>query len=161
MSLISLIAAVDEQLGIGKDNQLLCHQSADLQYFKKVTMGKPIIMGRKTFESIGKPLPGRTNIVLSRDNKHPIDGVIVVSSLDAALDKLNGVPEVMIIGGGELFNQAIPVAKRIYLTIIHHHFNADTFFPEVDESIWRCTETTMYEHDDKNPYDMTFKVYER
>jgi len=159
MSIISLIAAVDENFGLGKNNQLLCHLPADLAHFKKNTMGKPIIMGRKTFESIGKPLPGRLNIVLSK--KVPkFEGSEVYTSLTSAMERLKGVAEVMIIGGAELFGEALPLANRIYLTRIHHQFDADVFFPHFCEKSWHCLEEVFHPADEKNQYSMTFCVYE-
>lgn len=160
MTIISMIAAIDEGNGLGVDNQLLCHLPADLQHFKNTTMGKPIIMGRSTFESIGKPLPGRLNVVLSRTVKH-IDGTVVVDSLDKAIAEASTATEIMIIGGADLFNQSLKRASRLYITRIHHHFTADVFFPDIDQKIWLCTEKVFREHDEKNKYDMTFYTYER
>ncbi|QRN04855.1 dihydrofolate reductase [Legionella sp. MW5194] len=160
MTLISLIAAVDENRGLGKNNQLLCHLPADLAHFKKITMGKPIIMGRKTFASIGRPLPGRLNIVLSR-TESMIPGVVTVSSLPKALEQVSEFPEAMIIGGADLFEQALPLASRLYLTVIHHLFDADVFFPLWNANEWCCLETLSRQADDKNPYDVTFYSYER
>ncbi|KTC99362.1 dihydrofolate reductase [Legionella erythra] len=160
MPMISLIAAVDEHRGLGKNNQLLCHLPADLAHFKQVTMGKPIIMGRKTFVSIGRPLPGRLNIVLSR-TESAIPGVVAVSSLSEALKQVSEFPEAMIIGGAELFEQALPLASRLYLTVIHHRFDADVFFPCLDESEWSCLEALPRQADEKNQYNLTFCYYER
>lgn len=160
MTSISLVVAIDEQNGLGKDNQLLCHLPADLKHFKTLTMGKPIIMGRNTYDSIGKPLPGRTNIVMSRSNVQ-IEGVELVSSLAEALALVADVPEAMIIGGAKVFEQALALASKIYLTLIHHQFEADVFFPKLDESVWHCTESTFRPRDEKNSYDMTFCCYER
>jgi dihydrofolate reductase len=159
MPIISLIAALDEAGGIGHNNQLLCHLPADLQYFKSTTMGKPIIMGRKTFESIGKPLPGRENIILSR-TLNKISGALVIDSLDKALVCLEDAPEIMIIGGEKIYNQAISIASRLYITRIHHHFNADAFFPTIRENEWRCLKSEFRQHDEKNKYDITFILYE-
>lgn len=160
MPIISFIAAVDEHRGLGKNNQLLCHLPADLAHFKQVTMGKPIIMGRKTFASIGRPLPGRLNIVLSR-TESVIPGVVTVSSLPEALKQVSEFPEAMIIGGAELFEQALPLASRLYLTVIHHCFDADVFFPFLDEDEWSCLEALPRQADEKNQYDLTFYYYER
>ncbi|RUR12443.1 dihydrofolate reductase [Legionella sp. km772] len=160
MALISLIAALDEQNGIGINNQLLTHLPADLKYFKAVTMGKPIIMGRRTYESIGKPLPGRKNIVISK-TLGPQNGLTVLSNLEQALELTKDEPEIMIIGGGQLFAKAILQASRLYITKIHHHFNADVFFPPIEHSIWKCTEEQKHGKDEKNPYDMSFLIYER
>jgi dihydrofolate reductase len=158
--MISLIAAIDETYGLGFNNQLLCHLPADLQHFKSVTMGKPIVMGRKTFNSIGKPLPGRLNIILSR-NASPIDGVVVSNSLDNAIQECKDFPEIMIIGGAELYAQSINQADRLYITRIHHRFTADVFFPEINDSIWQCQETQYRSKDEKNKFDMTFEMYQR
>lgn len=160
MTIISLIAAIDESGGLGINNQLLCHLPADLHHFKSITMGKPIIMGRKTFNSIGKPLPGRLNIVLSRSLSF-IDGVHVLDSLEKAIEYTAGHHEIMIIGGAELFNDAIDKANSLYITHIHHQFAADVFFPKIDESIWRCRNEQFRHQDEKNRYNMTFCFYER
>ena len=160
MTIISLIAALDEAGGIGIDNQLLCHLPADLQHFKTITMGKPIIMGRKTYESIGRPLPGRLNIVLS-NSCSVIEGVVVVNSLEKALAETKDSLEVMIIGGEQLFKDSMVIANRLYITRIHHQFIADVFFPSIDEQLWECTNDTFRQQDEKNKYDMSFYIYER
>lgn len=160
MTILSMIAAIDEKGGLGIDNKLLCHLPADLQHFKTITMGKPIIMGRKTFESIGKPLPGRFNIVLSHTVDY-IDGTSVVDSLDKAITLVSKQQEVMIIGGAKLFSQAMNMVSRIYITRIHHQFAADVFFPVISEMEWSCIEKQYRQHDERNPYDMTFYTYER
>lgn len=160
MTIISLIAAVDKNHGLGKGNKLLCHLPADLKHFKEKTVGKPIIMGRKTYESIGRPLPDRLNIVVS---KYTIDipGVTMAHSLEEALTLTKANSEVMIIGGASIFEQALLVADRIYLTLIHEQFDADVFFPKFDKTIWQCREAIDRAHDEKNPYDLTFYEYER
>lgn len=160
MANISLVAAVDEKGGLGWDNQLLCHLPADLRHFKSLTMGKPIIMGRKTFQSIGRPLPGRVNVVISR-NRQEIGGVSLTHSIDAALAAVADAPEIMIIGGADIFAQTLPLADRLYLTVIHHQFSADAFFPEIDQSVWHCESSTLRLADEKNPYDLTFYSYIR
>lgn len=160
MTIISLIAALDEAGGIGINNQLLCHLPADLQHFKTITMGKPIIMGRKTYESIGRPLPGRLNIVLS-NSCSAIEGVVVVHSLSMALAETKDNAEVMIIGGEQLFKDALPIANRLYITRIHHQFPADVFFPNIDVNRWTCVDEVFRQHDEKNPYDMSFYIYEQ
>lgn len=160
MTIISLIAALDEQYGLGKDNRLLCHLPADLKHFKTLTLGKPIIMGWNTYVSIGKPLPERRNIVLSR-NQRQIKGVEVAGSLTEALSLVANLPEVMIIGGASLYKQSLSIASKIYLTFIHHQFEADVFFPKLDKSLWHCIETKFRARDEKNNYDMTFCNYER
>lgn len=157
MSIISLIAAVDEQYGLGKNNQLLCHLPADLQYFKQNTLHKPIIMGRKTWESIGKPLPNRINIVLSKQLQ-ATEGITVVDSLEKALQIVSDAEEIMIIGGAQLFAEALPLANRIYLTHIHHVFEADVFFPALDMTVWKPISSVFRERDAHNPWNMTFTV---
>ena len=160
MTQISLIAAIDENGGLGKDNHLLCHLPADLKHFKNLTLGKPILMGRNTHDSIGKPLPGRQNIVLSRQALVK-DGVQVVDSLSKALALSANAAELMIIGGATIYEQVLPLASRVYLTLIHHRFDADVFFPKLDSSIWRCQEIGSQQRDEKNNYAMTFYLYER
>lgn len=159
MSIISLIAAIDEQGGIGFNNQLLTHLPADLKYFKTVTMGKPIIMGRRTYESIGRPLPGRKNIVLSRTLAEHAE-LTIVSELQQAITLTQNEPEIMIIGGGQLFSEALALASRLYITKIHHQFPADVFFPMIDEQLWQCRSETKLERDEQNPYDLSFLIYE-
>ena len=160
MTLISLIAVIDVHRGLGKENKLLCHLPADLKHFREVTLGKPVIMGRKTYHSIGKALPGRLNIVLSR-HAADIKDAIVTGSLHEAIALTMGMPEVMIIGGATLFEQALPLAQRVYLTEIHSQFDADVFFPDLDKNEWHCTEAINREHDEKNSYNLTFYRYER
>ncbi|MDP3268172.1 MAG: dihydrofolate reductase [Legionella sp.] len=160
MSIISIIAAIDEAGGMGLRNQLLCHLPADLQYFKKNTMGKPIIMGRNTYESIGKPLPGRSNIMVSRIIKS-LPEVKVVDSIETAIHEAKADPEIMIIGGAQIYHQAIEYVTRLYITRIHHLFNADVFFPHIDKTVWTCRNEEFRHRDDKNKYDMTFFIYER
>jgi dihydrofolate reductase len=159
MRLLSLIAAIDKDRGLGKDNQLLCHLPADLRHFKALTLGKPIIMGRKTYLSIGKPLPGRLNIVLSH-TLSDIPGVTVVDSLSKALELTADVPEVMIIGGAVLFKEALPLAHRIYLTLIHALLEADVHFPAIDKHHWECIEAVNRPSDEQNCYDLTFYTYQ-
>lgn len=160
MTKISIIAAIDENFGLGNGNKLLCHLPADLKHFKETTYGKPIIMGRNTYISIGKPLPGRQNIVLSQQVKN-ISGVEVTDSLEAALQLAGAVEEVMIIGGQRVFREALPFASTVYLTLIHHHFVADVFFPPLDTSQWLCLSEQHREIDEKNPYALTFYQYEK
>ena len=130
--MISLIVAHDKNRVIGYENDMPWHLPGDLQYFKETTMGKPVIMGRKTYESIGRPLPGRRNIVISRNVNYTAEGIEVVDSLDAALALVADVPEIMVIGGQQIFTQALPVADRLYITLIDHEFVGDTYFPEYE-----------------------------
>lgn len=145
MAITSLIVAVADNGVIGSNNQLPWRISADLKYFKQVTLGKPIIMGRLTFESIGKPLPGRTNIVMTRDTRWQADGVERASDLTEALAIANKIAdasaleEVMIIGGASIYREALPQADRLYLTRVHTQVDGDAFFPELDLSEWRET----------------------
>lgn len=158
---ISLIAAIDENYAIGYKNHLLCHLPADLKYFKDKTLNKPVIMGHKTFDSIGKALPKRLNIVLSRQNLQIADA-IVAHSLNEAIGVCENYPEVMIIGGEGVFSEALPLAQKIYLTLIHHKFaTADTYFPVLDKKDWVIKEIGTTEKDDKNLFDLTFYEYIR
>lgn len=158
--IISLIAAVDRNFGIGFQNQLLCHLPVDLNYFKKVTIGKPILMGRKTFESIGRPLPNRINIVLSHQN-FKAEGITVFDDLCKAIKHCNSYSELMIIGGEQLYRSSIERADRLYLTKIDYSFEADTFFPSFNLNEWNCIDQTIYLKDEKNPFSMTFCIFER
>ncbi|MBC7759898.1 MAG: dihydrofolate reductase [Phormidesmis sp. FL-bin-119] len=159
--MISLIVAVDENNGIGKDNKLPWHLPADLKHFKALTTGHPIIMGRKTFESIGKALPNRRNIVISRQTDYFAEGISVVSSLDEAFRICQTDDESFVIGGAEIFKYALPLANILYLTVIHHEFNADTFFPEINKENWVEAESTTHEPDETNIYAYTFIKYVR
>ena len=137
---IALIAAVAANGVIGSDNRLPWHLPEDLREFKRITLGKPLIMGRKTFESIGRPLPGRTNIVLSRQPGWQREGVVVASDLAVALDlarELAGADEVMVIGGEQIYRQALPLAERLYLTLVDLDVAGDARFPELDRGQWR------------------------
>lgn len=158
MNRISLIAVVDRNFGLGKNNQLLCHLPADLKLFKQLTLNKPVIMGRKTFQSIGKPLPQRHNIVLT--TQLLIDGVQTVNSLEDAFALTKQSEEVMIIGGASIYEQAFSKATDIYLTVINHQFEADVFFPRFAETKWHCISQLEKQRDEKNQYDMTFYHYQ-
>lgn len=160
MSVISLVVILDEKGGMGKNNGLLCHLPADLKHFKALTLGKPVIMGRHTFESIGFPLVNRLNVVLSRAMPS-IAGVDVVSSIDDALLLAQNAPEIMIIGGAQIYQQFLPMAHQLYITTIHHVFDADVYFPPVDWKRWTLIESTDTPKDEKNKYDMTFKHYKK
>lgn len=160
MAVVSCVVVVDQNYGLGKNNQLLCHLPADLKHFKALTMGKPIIMGSNTFFSIGKPLPGRRNLVLSRENK-VISGVEVIPSLASALQMTVENEEVMIIGGAQVFQEALSYTSRIYLTLIEHQFDADVFFPKLDDNAWACVSKVHRLPDEANPYALWFCQYER
>ncbi|WP_027409773.1 type 3 dihydrofolate reductase [Anoxybacteroides tepidamans] len=160
--MISLIVAMDQNRIIGKDNKLPWHLPADLAYFKRVTMGHPIVMGRKTFESIGRPLPGRDNIVLTRNRSFQPEGCIVIHSIDD-IQKMAAErnDEIFVIGGAELFEAVLPVADRLYITKIEAQFPGDTFFPPFQEADWCLVSSEKGPKDEKNPYDYAFLVYER
>lgn len=158
---ISIIVAMAENRVIGRDNQLPWHLPADLKHFKATTLGKPILMGRKTWESIGRPLPERTNIVITRDENYTASGCVVVHSLDAALRAAEHHAEVMIIGGAELYRQVLPQADTLYLTLVHGEFEGDTRFPQWETDAWREVERIDHEADDRNPHAYSFITLER
>ena len=158
---IAIIVAMAQNRVIGRDNQLPWHLPADLRHFKANTMGKPIIMGRKTWESIGRPLPGRSNIVVTRDRDYTADGCVVVHSLDEALAAATGHDEVMVIGGAEFYRQVLPEATTLYLTQIHDAIQGDAFFPELDMEQWQEVERQDFEPDEKNPHAYSFIRLER
>ncbi|WP_274620346.1 type 3 dihydrofolate reductase [Colwellia maritima] len=175
MTILSMIVATANNNIIGKDNDMPWHLPADLAYFKKVTLGKPIIMGRKTYESIGRALPGRRNIVISRDENYTpqgkgAEGVDVVTSVEQALafiDRLNEmnvdetIEEVMVIGGGAIYQHCLPKADRLYVTHIKADIDGDTQFPDYDDGSWQKVSSELRESDDKNSYDLYFCVYQR
>jgi len=158
---ISLIAAMGRDRVIGRDNQLPWHLPADLQHFKRVTMGKPILMGRLTYESIGKPLPGRRNVVITRDTAFAAPGCEVVNSIEAALAAVADVEEVMVIGGASFYHQMLPQADRLYLTFIDADFDGDAWFPQWDAGEWREMEREEHAPDERNPHAYAFVVLER
>ncbi|QPL53909.1 type 3 dihydrofolate reductase [Vibrio navarrensis] len=158
--LISMIAAMAENRIIGKENQMPWHLPADFAWFKSCTMGKPVVMGRKTFESIGRPLPGRKNIVISRDTALSIEGVSIVHSIEAALTEAGDSEEVMIIGGGSIYAECLPKADRLYLTFIDANVDGDTQFPEWGEG-WYESHREHYSADEKNRFAMDFVILER
>ncbi|HLA74929.1 MAG TPA: type 3 dihydrofolate reductase [Gammaproteobacteria bacterium] len=158
---ISLVVAMARNRVMGRDNALPWHLPADLKYFKRITMGKPIVMGRKTFESIGRMLPGRANIVITHDHGYRADGCLVVHSIDEALAAAAGAPEVMIIGGAKLFEQTLPRATRIYLTEINADITGDTYFPKLDDHIWGETQRVDCAPDEQNPYSYSFRVLDK
>lgn len=161
--ILSMLVAADEANGIGVNNELLCHLPADLKYFKQITTGHCIAMGRKTFDSIGKPLPNRTNIVITRNKELVIEGCIIVHSVEEAIAfaKTKDETELVIIGGGVIFEEALPLTHKVYLTRIHHTFNADTFFPALDKTTFKQTKNEYHEADEKNVFSFSFQVYER
>ncbi len=159
--MITLIVAVADSGVIGRDNNLPWHLPEDLKRFKRLTMGKPIIMGRKTFESIGKPLPGRMNIVVTRDARYRREGVTVVHDVESALEAAGPVPEVMVIGGAELFRSLLPRAGRVHLTRVHGDIDGDVMWPALDDREWQVVEREEFAADERHAYAMTFEVIER
>ena len=153
---ISIVVAMAANRVIGRDNRLPWHLPADLKHFRETTMGKPILMGRKTWESIGRPLPGRTSIVISRDTDYAAPGCVVVHSIEAALQAAGAQDEVMVIGGAELYRQVLARAGSIYLTLVHHDFEGDARFPRLDEAEWEEVGRVDCKADDANPYDYSF-----
>jgi len=159
---VSLIVAVGRRNEIGKGGKMPWHLPADLRHFKRMTLGKPVLMGRKTLQAIGRPLPERRNLVLTRDGGFRADGCETVTSLDAALQLVADVPELMVIGGGEVYRLTWPRADRIYLTRIQADVEgADAFFPDVDSKEWREISREDHRTDEKNPFDYSFVVYDR
>ena len=161
MTRLSLIVAMDKNRLIGADNDLPWRMPADLAFFKRTTMGKPIVMGRKTWESIGRPLPGRRNVVVTRDTGYSAEGCEIVNSIDAALELCAGEPEVMLIGGASLYRQSIARADCLYITRIHHAFSGDTWFPDYDETEWRVEIREDYDADHSTPYAYSFIKFVR
>jgi dihydrofolate reductase len=158
---IAIVVAMTEDRVIGCDNRLPWHLPADLRHFKQLTLGKPVLMGRKTHESIGRPLPERTNIVVTRDRTYSAPGCIVAHSLESALEAAPGCAEVMVIGGTELYRQLLPRATRIFLTLVHAEFEGDAFFPELAAGAWREVERRDYPADKKNCCPYSFVRLER
>jgi len=159
--LVSLIVAVADNGVIGRDNALPWHLPEDLKRFKRLTMGKPIIMGRKTFESIGKPLPGRLNVVVTRDTNYRREGISVVHDVDAALTASVGAGEVMVIGGADLFRLFLPRSMRVHLTRVHGNIEGDIRWTPLDESRWHRTAAEDHPADEHHAYAMTFELWEK
>ena len=160
--MISFLVAVDKNRVMGIDNRLPWRLPADVKFFKEVTMGHPIVMGRKTYDSIGKPLPGRENIILTRNVDYQPEGCTVIHTVEELIQYMkNKNDEVFVIGGAQLFKEIFPVADRLYITEIHHEFEGDTFFPEFEESEWTLSSSEKGIKDEKNPYDYYFNVYDR
>ena len=159
--IVSLVVAVADTGVIGRDNALPWHLPDDLKHFKRVTLGKPVVMGRKTFESIGKPLPGRTNIVVTRDTNYRREGVTVVHSADAALAAAGEAEEVMVIGGADLFRLFLPRARRVHLTRVHGNVAGDVHWPPLDEDLWHRSDAQAHPADERHSYAMTFELWEK
>ncbi|WP_372743077.1 dihydrofolate reductase [Neptunomonas sp.] len=164
---LSMIVAQAQNRVIGRQNKLPWYLPGDLKYFRQVTMGKPVIMGRKTYESIGKPLPGRLNVVITRDTAYQLEGAKVVHSLAEAVELsesqafIDGVEEAMVIGGEQIYAQALPLVERLYVTQVHAEVEGDAFFPELVLSDWAEQGRDDFEAEGPNPYDYSFVVYQR
>lgn len=158
---VSIIAAIDRNQLIGRDGELPWRLPADLKYFKRMTIGKPIVMGRRTWQSLDRPLPGRPNIVLTRNAEYKPDGAIVVRDLDQALAVFSDAPELMIIGGGQLYRSALPIANRLYLTRIDDEFEGDAWFPRIDWPDWNLVSEQSHPSDEINRMNYNFQVYQR
>ena len=161
MKKLSLIVAMDRNRLIGCKNGLPWRMPADLAFFKRITMGKPVVMGRKTFESIGKPLPGRRNIVVSRDPDYRAPGTESVTDLESALELCSETEEVMLIGGSSLYSQTLESATGLYLTRIDHEFEGDTWFPDFDTHAWQLEWCELFPADGNNPFPYSFEKYVR
>ena len=161
MPLVSMIVAMAQNGVIGRDNSLPWRLPEDLRRFKAITLGKPILMGRKTFESIGRPLPQRLNFVLTRNPQWRAEGVIAVTSVAEVLRKVRDTDELVGIGGAEIYRLLMPFARRIYLTQVQAEVPGDTSFPDFDPTQWVDAEFSEYKADEKNAYDMTFVTLER
>jgi len=159
--MISIIVAMAENRVIGNDNALPWRLPADLKHFKAMTVGKPIIMGRKTWESLPGRLPDRIHIIITANPDYVADGCVVVRSLEAALEAAGDVPEVMIVGGTMLYQQALPLADRIYLTLVETQVEGDARFPEFDPGQWQEIERQRHPSDDRNPYAYSFLTLSR
>lgn len=159
---LTVIVAKAENNVIGNENQLIWHLPNDLKHFKNLTSGHPIIMGRKTFESIGKPLPNRTNIVITRNSNWNADGVLIANSLEQAIEKAKEFDsEVFIIGGGNIYEQAMNLADVLVVTEVHHSFEGDTKFPEIDLNIWKEISREKFGKDEKHSVEYSFVQFER
>jgi dihydrofolate reductase len=163
---LSIIVAVSDNGVIGKDNDLIWHLPADLKHFKETTKGHVVIMGRKNYESIPdrfRPLPGRTNIIISRNKKYDAKDCVLVSSIGEAIDKAKaiGEKEAFIIGGGEIYRQSLTLSDKIYLTRVHADFDGDTFFDDLDKGVWEIKDSLFRKADEKNKFDISFQIYEK
>jgi len=160
---ISLLVSITENNVIGKENKLLFHLPKDLRHFKNTTWGTVIIMGRKTFDSIGKPLPGRTNIVITSNSTWQATGIVIASGLEDALQKAaaTNCKEIFIVGGGEIYRQSMDLADTIYLTRVHAELEGDTFFPVIEETNWQLVDNEDFAVDEKHAYSFSIQVWKR
>ena len=159
--MITIIAAIANNNALGLNNKLIWYLPEDLKRFKRVTTGHHVIMGRKTFESLGKPLPNRTTIIITRNKNYKANNCIIVNSLDEALENAKQDKNPYILGGAEIYSLAMPIANKLDLTIVHHEFEADAFFPEIDTSIWKEKSRENFKADEMNKYDYSFVSYEK
>ena len=159
--MITIVVAIAQNNALGKDNKLIWHLSDDLKRFKSLTLDGYIIMGRKTFESLPGILPRRKHIVITRNPKYKKEGIVVVQSMEQALDVVPSDKDAFVVGGGEIYKQIIDIADKIELTRVHHDFEADTFFPEIDLDKWELVNSEFHQKDEKHQYDFTFETYLR
>jgi len=158
---ITIIAAIAVNNALGKNNDLIWHLPADLKRFKKTTTGHHIIMGRNTFESIGKPLPNRTTVIITRNSYFKAKGCIVVNSLKDAIEVAKDDKSPFIIGGAQIYDQAIDIVDQLDITEVHHEFEADVYFPKIDLNIWKENKRELFKADEKNKFDYSFVSYIR
>ncbi|WKD85927.1 Dihydrofolate reductase [Polaribacter huanghezhanensis] len=163
MSTITIIAAIANNNALGKDNDLIWHLPVDLKRFKKVTSGHHILMGRNTFESIGKPLPNRTTVIITRNKNYQAEGCIVVDSIEKAIEVAKEDAQIFIIGGAQIYKQAMAsnLVDQLDITQVHQSFDADVFFPEIDSKIWYEIAREDFSSDEKNKYDYSFISYQK
>ncbi|MDG1529271.1 MAG: dihydrofolate reductase [Polaribacter sp.] len=161
--MVTIIAAIANNNALGKDNDLIWHLPADLKRFKKVTSGHHILMGRNTFESIGKPLPNRTTVIITRNKNYKQEGCIVVDSIEKAIDVAKNDEQIFIIGGAQIYKQTIAsnLVDQLDITQVHHSFDADVYFPEIDSDIWKEVAREEFKADEKNKYDFSFISYKK
>jgi dihydrofolate reductase len=159
--MISIIVAVAQNGVIGCENRLIWHIPEDLRRFKRMTTGHPVVMGRKTFESLGRPLPNRTNVVITRQKNYSAEGVQVVHSLEDAIQLFAPEEEIFVIGGAEVYRQAMPLADKFYLTVVGHDYQGDTYYPEWDHDQWHLISEERHEHGETFSHPFDFRLYER
>ena len=161
--MITIIAAIAKNNALGKDNDLIWHLPADLKRFKKVTTGHHILMGRNTFESIGKPLPNRTTIIITRNKSYFKEGCLIANSIEEAIEMVENKDDIFIIGGAQIYKESMQkgLVDRLDITQVHHEFEADVFFPEIDLKIWKETAREDLEADEKNKFDFSFVRYSK
>ena len=159
--MLTIIAAAGENNALGKDNNLVWHLPDDFKRFKKLTSGHHIIMGRKTFDTFPKPLPNRIHVVITRQDNFKKEGIVVVNSLERAVELTTEDPQPFVIGGGEIYKLAMNLADKIELTRVHGTFEADTFFPKIDENQWKLVSEKFHEKDERHNYAFTYLTYER